>query len=304
MVTFQNLNRSQLWSSFLIATEPQSTEPALFYATEAARETLQESSPPSSSVTRLIQGIYEKYPDSARMLCRARIYTTQPRLTPFCRGMVRVAAKRITLLGTGSDGESEIQTMTGQLNLPAIDLTEWDTTPHSARSDVFEKILNERLSALDQAPKTLENWMKFTQNLAQSLPRHPLRHQSDRPVVALLLTQKPKSTDLELLAAACNQNAKNRTLHAEVNLIQNWYRATGKLIPEDAVVITSLKPCRMCAGLIWQSSKNHRQLRVYYLENDPGPNAQNTALEPHTVDRQFAAMNPAEREILCQFLFV
>lgn len=245
---------------------------------------------PFSAVTRLIQGIYQTYPDQARKICRSRIYTTQPSLTPFCRGMIHVAAKRVTLLEPGAPHPD-------LLSARLQDLTHWNSGTVTLASQELEQTLHTYLSQTPSPPKSLDNWAQLTHRLVSELPRNSIRHQSNRPIVALLLGQTAGHTELSLLAAAQNENAKNRTLHAEVNLIQNWYRNTGRAIPEGSVILTSLKPCRMCAGLIWQTAQNRRQLKVIYLENDPGPNAQNTALEPHTFDRKMAATQPEELEL-------
>ena len=50
---------------------------------------------PETAVSRLVQGIYELYPQQARAMVRNRIYLAGEK-TPFCDGVIRVAAKRIT----------------------------------------------------------------------------------------------------------------------------------------------------------------------------------------------------------------
>ena len=46
-------------------------------------------------------------------------------------------------------------------------------------------------------------------------------------------------------------------------------------------MITTLKPCKMCAGL-WASHTPCDRLNVVYLHNDPGPNGQNTAFDQNS----------------------
>ncbi len=289
------LNNPMLQVSLLIApirvTQPNhdskvTQETTLFYATQPTEEGARSLL--LSSVSRLIQGIYEKYPDQGRAICRARVYTTQPKLTPFCRGIIRVAAKRITIL------ERAPLPLLDQ-PVRSIDVSDWDAH-FKNKGEMTDFDLN-------PAKKDLPGWMALTRKLALHLPRHSVRHQGDRPVVALLLSPVPGTPDFELRSAACNQNSKNRTLHAEVNLIQNWFRTTQKPLPIDSVILTSLKPCRMCAALIWQSSMNRRALRVYYAENDPGKNAQKTALEPNTLDRKLASDYPEEVSLEAQEIY-
>jgi tRNA(Arg) A34 adenosine deaminase TadA len=193
---------------------------------------------------------------------------------------VRIAAKRITLLERETFSFRSLPTQ-------AVDLTQWDAQTHP--KGIIPDPLPERQS--------LPEWIDRTHQLTLALPRGPIRHQSNRPIVALLLAPISGTKEFELLAAASNQNSKNRTLHAEVNLIQNWYRKTQKILPPGSVILTSLKPCRMCAALIWQSSDDRQSLRVIYLENDPGKNAQNTALEPQTLDRKLASIYPDEHNL-------
>ncbi len=260
---------------------------ALLYATHPVRHEnplidFNPSHPtePFSSITQLIQGVYENYPDQARWICRSRIYTTQPHLMPFCRGMVRVAAKRVTPLLQAPD-----------LEISPTPLQAFDVTPKKAKA----KHLSHSVENLN--PRSLQDWMTWANQAAKNLPRHAIRHQSDRPIVALLLLPQQDGRNYDLRAAAYNQNARNRTLHAEVNLIQNWFRDTHQLIPAGAVVLTTLKPCKMCAALIWQCSQDRPSLQVFYSEMDPGKYAQNTALEPYTLDRELASADRAEREL-------
>ncbi len=271
------------WVSFLVSDHQ------LFYATQPIRTDLKAPPPPLSSMTRLIQGVYEHLPDQARKICRARIFSNQTELTPFCRGMIRVAAKRMTQISS-----SELQTLPHDFSLHFHNLTHWDHQPTRFQPGELKENFVSQLISNSNALLPLDHWIEWTRTLVAKIPLQATRYQSDRPVVALLLAFSENEETYQLLGAARNQNAKNRTLHAEVNLIQNWYRSTGIPIPKNTVILTSLKPCRMCAGLIWQSSLNPKNLRVYYLENDPGPYAQNTALEPNTADRRLSASTTEE----------
>ncbi len=98
--------------------------------------------------------------------------------------------------------------------------------------------------------------------------------QLDRPVGAVLLSREGV-----VLGAAINQNAKNRTRHAEVNLLREWGAQTGRPLPVGSTIVTTLKPCKMCAGGILSSAELAEDLSVFYLHDDPGPAAQNLRLK-------------------------
>lgn len=84
-----------------------------------------------------------------------------------------------------------------------------------------------------------------------------------------------------ILEEALNDNAQNKTLHAEVKLVQKYFARTGKALPPHSTIHTSLKPCRMCAAMIWHACEKPKSLKVKYDEFDPGRFAQNTVLDQH-----------------------
>ncbi|MEQ1502737.1 MAG: Bd3614 family nucleic acid deaminase [Myxococcota bacterium] len=77
-------------------------------------------------------------------------------------------------------------------------------------------------------------------------------------------------------ATAANTAATNRTLHAELNLVQAWVAAHGP-IPAGATVETALQPCRMCAALLVRAAEG--RIDVVYATPDPGRLARGTALQ-------------------------
>jgi tRNA(Arg) A34 adenosine deaminase TadA len=104
---------------------------------------------------------------------------------------------------------------------------------------------------------------------------------SDRAISALLVDRENR-----LVTYAWNTSATIRTRHAEMNLCEHLETKTpdGK-IPKGATLYVSLKPCRMCAARIWETAADPAQISVVYLENDPGPLAQGTMLEPRSAAR-------------------
>lgn len=231
---------------------------------------------PSSAVVCLIQALYEQFPDKARMIARRRIFATEPP-TEMSLGMVRVAAKRISWARRWEELPEEARQFGG---LPAEEIR------FENQAGLFgAEELPEGLRVAGAGAETRE-WMRLALELAGARGPSddaPL-YERDRAVVALLI-----SGDGTLLGWARNTNARNRTLHAEVNLVQGYYRRFGTGLPAGARVVTSLKPCKMCAGMLWHAAVDVASLQVFFGEWDLGPNARETVLNPGTFERRRAA---------------
>ncbi len=211
---------------------------------------------PDSAIIRLIQGIQSSQPEMARRILRSRIFSTQSP-TSMCRAMVKVAAKRLTAISNPS---------------PA---------PRSnAPMSIFEEL--ERIEVrpalppplLLISPNRVPDPMATALQMARSIPQGALLHQCDRPVAALLL-----GPDGAILGGSLNTNSRDRTRHAEVNLIQGWYARTGLGIPSGARIFVTLKPCQMCSAMILECAENRNAIQVLYADDDPGPQARNTCLD-------------------------
>jgi tRNA(Arg) A34 adenosine deaminase TadA len=240
-----------------------------------------------SPVVNLIQGIYDCH-DQPRKLLRQRIYTTSTP-TAMCLGMIKVAAKRMT---------AEIVPRRHAIDL-ASDLTHFEEIkplsrlgpslapnlnflPASAHSLIdIQAMAKECVSDLD--------FMRLANRLAQESKsasgEESPRHLRDRPIAALLvsglnsgLVYEPTSGAGEILAWAVNTNRTNKTLHSEVNMIQHYCRSIGGPVPIGSRIYTTLKPCKMCAGMIWTAAEDIQKIIVYYGEDDPGPHAKVTML--------------------------
>lgn len=188
---------------------------------------------PHSSLTQLVQGVWEREPGMARAILRRRIHTTGP-LTPLERGMVKTAAQRVSV----ADAEPALAgpvLVSFENRYAAPELSEWQ-------------------DAL--AP------MALARALAASVRRGELRA-SDRPVGCVLV-----GADGRRLAWAHNTNAANRTLHAEVNLAQAWWTRHGSGFPPGAALHTTLEPCRMCQGMLAACLPD---LHVLYAAGDGMP---------------------------------
>lgn len=173
---------------------------------------------PHTSLTQLIQGIWETKPEQARAILRKRIHTTEE-LTPLAWGMVKTAAQRVS-----------------QVSALAIG-ADWHPVSFTSRYEAPPL-------TRDQAQLAP---MALARDLAQLVHREDVLHRSDRSVACVLAGRSG-----EILAWANNTNRDNRTLHAEVNLLQSWWEHARSPIPADATLYTTLEPCRMCLGMIHQ----------------------------------------------------
>ena len=234
---------------------------------------------PHTAITELIQGIWAHDPGFARKHLRARIHATSKQLNALERGMVKVAAKRIT---AGLTSEAIRKILDPTSNKEWIRLKAKDAPP---LLDAAEPRGADPISiALDFESKTLHASEKL--------------HEKDRRVAAVLVSPERK-----LLAAAINTNAKDRTRHAEVNLIQGWWARENRAIPQDCELYVTVQCCRMCAGMIWDSCENPWSLRVHYLRPDPGPMAQGTILQAGTPERRLVATCALELELQLETQF-
>lgn len=81
----------------------------------------------------------------------------------------------------------------------------------------------------------------------------------------------------KILAWSVNTKEHNSTCHAEVNLLQGCFLNAPGTSLDGARLYTTLKPCRMCAGMIHHAGGG--KLHVLYGQGDPGEDAQNTVLD-------------------------
>jgi tRNA(Arg) A34 adenosine deaminase TadA len=215
---------------------------------------------PSSAVVILLQGLFELFIDHSFFILRQRIYTTAP-LRKMCLGMVKIIAKR---------AKGEV--------LPVDHGTPWKGAKTRIGKDGDFTLQSRYLSpenrnslAQIQALKT-GDVLQWVRRLAELTPRGQVLHDFDRNIACLLVD---KSGDL--LGFGLNSNSKNKTLHAEVNMVQRFFREQGRKIPADAAIITTRKPCRMCAGMIHDWCEKPGLLKIYFAEEDKS--SQNTALD-------------------------
>ncbi len=234
-------------------------ERALFVTTEKGAH------PCVSAPVRLIQAIHGAFPERARAITRARIHATTVE-SAAARGTVKVAAKRMNcgLSATFMDVPGSTPEL---LEVPLA-----EPGPFFETEILIPEGDGARLALVLELADGVER-------KADS----PL-HESDRAVAALLVSREGRC-----LGWAPNRNALNRTQHAEVNLVQGYLARYPAGLPPGASVYVSLKPCKMCAGMLWDAAAEIRSLRVVYALDDPGPKARNTVLDRASAARMQAA---------------
>ena len=126
-------------------------------------------------------------------------------------------------------------------------------------------ILREHFGRIFSADQALREAVLAKEKLALyedfSLPKF----RRDRLVVAMLLDKTGV-----LLGAARNTNAENQAHHAEINLFLYLKSQRMASIPKGSTMISTLKPCRMCASLLIQLCDDPKSIRVYSAEDDAG----------------------------------
>lgn len=230
---------------------------------------------PRSAITELVQGVWRLLGTHAVSVIRSRIYSTrQP--TEMDYGMVKVCAKRISpiedFLEDHKDQLSEI------LKYERVEVSDSTIEPKTPTSQSTRLSLEEALclaNELISKPSALLS-----------------KAESARPIAAVLL-----SKDGDLLASSANRAGFDRTRHAEVNLLQDYFERTKKPVPDGATLVTTRKPCKMCAGMLWHATENPLSLQVLYEEFDPGPLAAKTILNAFSFERNRACKSESEIKI-------
>lgn len=245
-----------------------------------------EDSSPVSPVLRLLRGIYELEPRRAPFIARNRIFSTR-RASASCRGATRVAARHMRAAVRAVD--HGLVALAGR---PRIDAGSAAPPPRCAAPGLEASLA----AIVDGGPAERDDhgWLALATDLAAELRRRadaagPLERW-DKPVAALLV-----DGDGVRLGWATNTGSLNVTSHAEVNLVLGWLRASRRRLPRGVRVYVALKPCKMCAGLLWDAAEDPFGLQVVYAEEDPGRSARETVLDAGSMARRRVA--PGEDEL-------
>jgi tRNA(Arg) A34 adenosine deaminase TadA len=85
----------------------------------------------------------------------------------------------------------------------------------------------------------------------------------------------------KIIGCGVNTNRDNGTFHAEVNCLQSYYKYNRNGyagFPLHSRLYSTLEPCQMCAGMIWESAADPARFLVYYGMVDPAQLAESTKL--------------------------
>lgn len=210
---------------------------------------------PNSALVLLLQGLFDLFRDHTFFILRQRIYLNY-QASEMDLGMIKVVAKRWSLgawppedpgklieIQAGDDGffKASIPEVTAQSSLPTISSLGFDT--HSVKS------------ALSQ--------------LESCVTRKGDLHDQSRPLAAILTDGNG-----QVLQTSVHQGSINKTLHAEIDLLQKIFRK-GIRINSSMRLYVPMKPCHMCAGMIHQCGIQ----KTWYLRDDPGSMARGTVLD-------------------------
>lgn len=220
-----------------------------------SQDQLESSVKPESAVTRLIQGLFRDHKDHSFFILRNRIFTNTP-LRDFEKGMVKLAAKRISYVD--SEGAAP------EIRDEPVDFVH-------VNYDLRESLRSQEKEIRFASLLEVEDWLNLQ---TQLVPRGPVLHDNNRPIAAVLLNSR-----LEVLSFALAENSLNKTLHAEVLCLQSYWLQFQCAPPEDCVLLTTLKPCLMCAEMFAHLVSGAKNFRVICLQDDPGPKAKGSRLE-------------------------
>lgn len=95
---------------------------------------------------------------------------------------------------------------------------------------------------------------------------------------------------------------KNKTLHAEVALLQNYYQIKQKGFDVPVELYTSLQCCKMCAAMFWHMHENPlMNLKSFYLTKETGPSARNSILDAKSNSRRALKISEADSNKILEF---
>ncbi|UOF00691.1 Bd3614 family nucleic acid deaminase [Bdellovibrio reynosensis] len=234
---------------------------------------------PSSAVVKLLQGLFDCFLDHSFFILRQRIYSTDA-LSEMCKGMLKVVAKRASELVKPQDHKIEIVVKfqdVGGID-PVVSVSQLNDENKISLAEI-------QSLSLFQSAKDSHSYFDFTKILATKVRRGEILHDYDRNIAAILVDKEQR-----LLSYGINSNSKNKTLHAEVNLIQKYFELSkGRKIPVGAKIFSTHKPCKMCAGMIYHWSENPMAIEVLYGIEESGGLSRHTVLDRFKLNRAIIA---------------
>lgn len=229
----------------------------------------QDSLAPSSAVVKLLQGLFDQFIDHSFFILRQRLYTTAA-LNEMDQGMLKVVAKRasdrISAIDHGLEFTGSFVEI-GSREEPLITCQHLNRENHLDLSLIQQQWQN-------QHPRNAAESLSCARKLAHLNPRGEVLHDYDRDIAALLV-----SGNGQVLSYGLNSNSKNKTLHAEVNLVQRLFRQGQGRIPVGSFLYSTHKPCKMCAGMIYQWCEDPYKVQIFYAVEEKGSLSRQTVLD-------------------------
>lgn len=200
-------------------------------------------------LTKLVYGINQEFGDERFRYLRIPIETNY-KISNWERGVVKVCAKRyrefrdIREAFTLSHRHLEV----GRMLEAGVEQYRCDNAVGT-----FENT-NEALKRV----LSVETDMRISFHSQKKFQRH-------RCVAVTILDPNGK-----VLVTATNSNAKNQLLHAEVNAFAQLTRHNINELAPGSTIVTTLKPCIMCANLILEFTRNKKDVKVLAAQDDVG----------------------------------
>lgn len=271
---------------------------------------------PYSAYELLIHHLSLLCPKEAQWWSRAKAYTNEA-ISPSMWGLMKVAGKRLYSVAHVEFEQLWNQVNINQrIFFSEHDLIDLKKEARRSLADPFEALelkLNQSSPSFNNIQQALA-WLTLQFELSQRLLDHHHSAQAEliaqknkvnlitsntespikrrwyglrRTVVAMLLDQH-----LQLIALCFNQPQQGHTSHAERRLFEfAWNHFFNESEHEHSetknassqshqklILVSSLKPCKMCAGL-WLSHCKVDELEIIFTNDDLGSNGQNTAFD-------------------------
>jgi len=226
---------------------------------------------PHSAVTQIIQGLYQNRPDEALRLLRRPIITNY-NPTLLCRGMIAVAAKRY-LINKHFSLENTHKNL-----VPIRYLIEHSqNTSLPSPSSTLSSPIRDKDCLSNKA--NLNTWLSH-------YPTYP-RHKSIRAALT-------DSRGVTVLAAESDSKI-NKTLHAEVVLLQKYFSVHAEGFKVATQLHTNLQSCKMCAAMFWHMHTDPwKNLKASYYYAEQGSIARDTLFTSGSNSRRAIARNNTE----------
>jgi tRNA(Arg) A34 adenosine deaminase TadA len=251
--------------SFVKGLKPMNGDAsAVFFGKFASYATYErKNKQPHSSVTRLIQLL-----TSGRRgndMEGTVIYTTQTELSEMDRGMAKLFKMPLKNVEDNVDTErgAQAELLQGPYQVPEFKASALKCGAGvnlSQNNPAYQKIHRLYLMAA---------FAVVSGRLSEIASKTTGGH-----AIGAILVKK----DGTIAGWSTNSNKRNKSQHAEVNLIQSYFARPGiTQLPSGSFIYSTLKPCLMCAGMIVSCAGD--AYRVIYGQDDSGDLASNTALD-------------------------